>query len=62
MGLGRGGLWDLSGHRLRVPYRGIVTGIYTTSSPEACRYITRDCRANIIVVDAQKQLEKILKV
>lgn len=41
---------------------GIVTGIYTTSSPEACRYIARDSRANIIVVDAQKQLEKILKI
>ncbi|XP_036295370.2 long-chain-fatty-acid--CoA ligase ACSBG1, partial [Pipistrellus kuhlii] len=41
---------------------GIVTGIYTTSSPEACCYIARDCRANIIVVDAQKQLEKILKI
>ncbi|KAF7478015.1 Hypothetical predicted protein [Marmota monax] len=40
---------------------GIVTGIYTTSSPEACQYIARDCRANIIVVDTQKQLEKILK-
>ncbi|XP_014401743.1 PREDICTED: long-chain-fatty-acid--CoA ligase ACSBG1 [Myotis brandtii] len=45
-----------------VPCRGIVTGIYTTSSPEACQYIARDCRANIIVVDAQKQLEKILKI
>uniref|UniRef100_A0A8C3WFR8 Long-chain-fatty-acid--CoA ligase ACSBG1 n=1 Tax=Catagonus wagneri TaxID=51154 RepID=A0A8C3WFR8_9CETA len=41
---------------------GIVTGIYTTSSPEACQYIARDCQANIIVVDTQKQLEKILKI
>lgn len=41
---------------------GIVTGIYTTSSPEACQYIAHDCQANIIVVDTQKQLEKILKV
>lgn len=41
---------------------GILTGIYTTSSPEACQYIAYDCRANIIVVDTQKQLEKILKV
>uniref|UniRef100_A0A667G995 Long-chain-fatty-acid--CoA ligase ACSBG1 n=1 Tax=Lynx canadensis TaxID=61383 RepID=A0A667G995_LYNCA len=41
---------------------GIVTGIYTTSSPEACQYIAHDCRANIIVVDTQKQLEKILKI
>lgn len=42
--------------------RGIVTGIYTTSSHEACQYIAHDCRANVIVVDTQKQLEKILKV
>ncbi|KAM6201944.1 long-chain-fatty-acid--CoA ligase ACSBG1 isoform 2-T2 [Rhynchocyon petersi] len=41
---------------------GIVTGIYTTSSPEACQYIAHDSRANIIVVDTQKQLEKILKI
>ncbi|OWK09087.1 ACSBG1, partial [Cervus elaphus hippelaphus] len=40
---------------------GIITGIYTTSSPEACQYIAYDCRANIIMVDTQKQLEKILK-
>ncbi|XP_019659105.1 long-chain-fatty-acid--CoA ligase ACSBG1 isoform X2 [Ailuropoda melanoleuca] len=40
---------------------GIVTGIYTTSSPEACQYIAQDSRANIIVLDTQKQLEKILK-
>uniref|UniRef100_H0UWI1 Long-chain-fatty-acid--CoA ligase ACSBG1 n=1 Tax=Cavia porcellus TaxID=10141 RepID=H0UWI1_CAVPO len=41
---------------------GIVTGIYTTSSPDACQYIAHDSRANIIVVDTQKQLEKILKI
>lgn len=41
---------------------GIVTGIYTTSSPEACQYIAHDCRANIVIVDTQKQLEKILKI
>lgn len=45
-----------------VLYRGIVTGIYTTSSPEACQYIAQDSHANVIVVDSQKQLEKILKV
>uniref|UniRef100_A0A3Q2HI29 Long-chain-fatty-acid--CoA ligase ACSBG1 n=1 Tax=Equus caballus TaxID=9796 RepID=A0A3Q2HI29_HORSE len=41
---------------------GIVTGIYTTSSPEACQYIAQDCHANVIIVDTQKQLEKILKM
>uniref|UniRef100_A0ABM5EXM3 Long-chain-fatty-acid--CoA ligase ACSBG1 n=1 Tax=Pogona vitticeps TaxID=103695 RepID=A0ABM5EXM3_9SAUR len=41
---------------------GIVTGIYTTSSPEACHYIAHDCRANIIVVENQKQLDKIMQM
>ncbi|XP_055969998.1 long-chain-fatty-acid--CoA ligase ACSBG1 [Sorex fumeus] len=41
---------------------GIVTGIYTTSSPEACQYIAHDSCANVLVVDTQKQLEKILKI
>ncbi|KAH0619837.1 hypothetical protein JD844_014168 [Phrynosoma platyrhinos] len=41
---------------------GIVTGIYTTSSPEACHYIAHDCRANIIVVENQKQLDKIIQM
>ncbi|XP_031812628.1 long-chain-fatty-acid--CoA ligase ACSBG1 isoform X1 [Sarcophilus harrisii] len=41
---------------------GILTGIYTTSSPEACQYIAHDCKANVILVDSQKQLEKILKI
>ncbi|XP_027696348.1 long-chain-fatty-acid--CoA ligase ACSBG1 isoform X5 [Vombatus ursinus] len=41
---------------------GILTGIYTTSSPEACQYIANDCKANVILVDTQKQLEKILKI
>ncbi|XP_042330384.1 long-chain-fatty-acid--CoA ligase ACSBG1 isoform X2 [Sceloporus undulatus] len=41
---------------------GIVTGIYTTSSPEACHYIAHDCRANVIVVENQKQLDKITQI
>ncbi|XP_054858667.1 long-chain-fatty-acid--CoA ligase ACSBG1 [Eublepharis macularius] len=41
---------------------GIVTGIYTTSSPEACHYIAHDCQANIIVVENQKQLDKITQI
>uniref|UniRef100_A0A8D0H6A6 Long-chain-fatty-acid--CoA ligase ACSBG1 n=1 Tax=Sphenodon punctatus TaxID=8508 RepID=A0A8D0H6A6_SPHPU len=43
-------------------YRGIVTGIYTTNSPEACHYTVHDCRANIIVVENQKQLDKIMQI
>lgn len=41
---------------------GITTGIYTTNSPEACYYVAKDCRANIIVVENHKQLEKILQI
>jgi long-chain-fatty-acid--CoA ligase ACSBG len=31
------------------------------SAPEACKYIAENCRANILVVEDEKQLEKILK-
>ncbi|KAM4040020.1 long-chain-fatty-acid--CoA ligase ACSBG1 isoform 2-T2 [Anomaloglossus baeobatrachus] len=41
---------------------GITTGIYTTNSPEACHYVANDCRANVIVVENHKQLEKILQI
>ncbi|XP_063782627.1 long-chain-fatty-acid--CoA ligase ACSBG1 isoform X2 [Pseudophryne corroboree] len=41
---------------------GIMTGIYATNSPEACHYVANDCRANIIVAENQKQLEKILQI
>ncbi|XP_072258159.1 long-chain-fatty-acid--CoA ligase ACSBG1 isoform X2 [Pyxicephalus adspersus] len=41
---------------------GITTGIYTTNSGEACHYVASDCRANIIVVENQKQLDKILQI
>ncbi|KAK2495368.1 hypothetical protein MC885_016616 [Smutsia gigantea] len=49
-------------HESLGPCRGTVTGIYTTSSPEACQYIAHDSHANIIVVDTQEQLGKILKI
>ncbi|KAM3609225.1 uncharacterized protein V6R79_011334 [Siganus canaliculatus] len=41
---------------------GIMTGIYATNSPEACHYVASDCKANIIVLENQKQLDKILQV
>lgn len=43
-------------------YRGFAAGIYTTNSPEACQYCAESSRANIIVVDDAKQLEKILQI
>lgn len=39
-----------------------MTGIYATNSPEGCHYVASDSKANIIVVENQKQLEKILQV
>ncbi len=45
-----------------VEYRGLPTGIYTTNNPEACQYVAHNCKANIIVVENQKQLDKILQV
>ncbi|XP_014203362.1 very long-chain-fatty-acid--CoA ligase bubblegum isoform X2 [Copidosoma floridanum] len=41
---------------------GFAAGIYTTNSPEACQYCAESSRANIIVVEDAKQLEKILQV
>ncbi|XP_069574168.1 long-chain-fatty-acid--CoA ligase ACSBG2 isoform X2 [Brachyistius frenatus] len=41
---------------------GFAVGIYTTSSPEACQYVADNCKANIIVVENHKQLQKILQV
>uniref|UniRef100_A0A3Q3XJA5 long-chain-fatty-acid--CoA ligase n=1 Tax=Mola mola TaxID=94237 RepID=A0A3Q3XJA5_MOLML len=41
---------------------GLATGIYATNSPEACQYVAANSEANILVVEDQKQLDKILKV
>ncbi len=39
-----------------------AVGIYATNSPDMCKYMANHCKANIIVVEDEKQLEKILKV
>uniref|UniRef100_A0A671RPK8 long-chain-fatty-acid--CoA ligase n=1 Tax=Sinocyclocheilus anshuiensis TaxID=1608454 RepID=A0A671RPK8_9TELE len=41
---------------------GLATGIYTTNSPEACQYVADNCEANVLVVENNKQLIKILQV
>uniref|UniRef100_A0A8B9LDT2 long-chain-fatty-acid--CoA ligase n=1 Tax=Astyanax mexicanus TaxID=7994 RepID=A0A8B9LDT2_ASTMX len=41
---------------------GLTTGIYTTNSAEACQYVAHNCEANVIVVENNKQLVKILQV
>ncbi|KAH0625943.1 hypothetical protein JD844_034332 [Phrynosoma platyrhinos] len=42
--------------------RGFAVGVYTTNSPEACQYVAENCGANIIVVENDKQLQKILEI
>ncbi|KAJ7992961.1 hypothetical protein DPEC_G00267500 [Dallia pectoralis] len=41
---------------------GFAVGIYTTNTPEACHYVAENCKANIIVVENHKQLQKILQI
>jgi len=41
---------------------GLASGIYPTNSAEACKYVLANCRANLVVVEDQKQLAKILEV
>lgn len=42
--------------------RGYSTGIYTTNSPKACLYCAEQSKANIIVVQDDKQAEKIQEI
>ena len=42
--------------------RGFAVGIYATNTPDACHYVAEDCEANILVVENDAQLQKILKV
>ncbi|XP_055353201.1 long-chain-fatty-acid--CoA ligase ACSBG2-like [Paramacrobiotus metropolitanus] len=41
---------------------GLAVGIYTTNSAEACLWNASDSRANIIVCDDDKQVQKIMKI
>lgn len=43
-------------------FSGFATGIYSTNSPEACEYCIKHSLANIVVVDDEKQLAKILQI
>ena len=38
---------------------GFATGIYPTNGPEACKYILEHSKCNILVVEDQKQLDKV---
>lgn len=41
---------------------GMAAGIYTTNSPESVLHILQVSRANIVVVDSEIQLKKVLSV
>ena len=43
-------------------HRGLAAGIYATNNAEACHFVADNCKANVIVVENQKQLDKILEV
>lgn len=40
---------------------GVGCGIYTTNTSEACEYILKDSKSQIVVVENKQQLDKILK-
>lgn len=41
---------------------GIIAGIYTTNSAEAVQYVLENSRAQIVVIDDSKQMEKIQSI
>ncbi|KAJ1212737.1 hypothetical protein NDU88_000386 [Pleurodeles waltl] len=49
------------GHIGAIMAGGIPAGIYTTSSADACQYVASNSEANILVVEDDYQLKKILQ-
>ena len=45
-----------------IHHRGITAGIYATNSPDACQFVAENSRANVVVVENDAQLSKILQV
>ncbi len=46
----------------RITYVLVISfNSYSILSSDACKYIAEDSRANILVVEDEKQLEKVLK-
>ena len=41
---------------------GLSCGIYATNSADMCQYIANNCKANVVVVEDDAQLQKFLKV
>ena len=45
-----------------IVHRGFPVGVYTTNSPEACHYVLENAGCQIVVVENDVQLQKILQV
>ena len=43
-------------------YRGLSVGIYTTNTADATKYVAEMSRCNIIVVENDQLLQKVLQV
>ncbi|XP_005611544.1 long-chain-fatty-acid--CoA ligase ACSBG2 [Equus asinus] len=41
---------------------GLCVGIYATNSPEACQYVITQAKVNILLVENDEQLQKILSI
>lgn len=41
---------------------GIIAGVYTTNSVESCLHVLESSTANIVIVDDQKQMDKIYQI
>lgn len=42
--------------------RGIAAGVYTTNSADACLHVLNNSKANIVVVQDSKQMDKVLSI
>ena len=40
---------------------GLSAGVFITSTAESCCYVANSCKANIVVVENETQLQKILQ-
>ncbi|KAE9333040.1 hypothetical protein PF008_g14641 [Phytophthora fragariae] len=40
----------------------VIAGVYVTSTPEACQYISAHCDAKVVVVSDKAQLDKYLSI
>lgn len=43
-------------------FRGFTVGIYVTNNADACKYVALNSQCNVIVVENNQQLKKILQV